>query len=149
MRNDLEQMIAALESASNNWDMVSFAEFENILGKIGAVNDPACIRPLVLLFEDDASLDELMFSIVHTIEMFDDRVYVEAIFNSLPELARRSPRWAKILHMRILNSDPARLAYRNRFLHATLDERAAARTVLDGVRKWRPEFTDRVNAVLQ
>ncbi len=148
MGSELTQLIESLESIPRDRTPASFAEFENILEQIMALKDPGCIGPLVLMLEDDESLDELMFSVVHTIEMFKDNVYTDRILHALPALVRKSPRWARILHMRILNSEPTRAEYVERYRRGKSDEKAAARDVLAGVREWRPEFTDRVNAIL-
>lgn len=148
MRSELAQLIDSLESVPRDRTPASFAEFESILAQIVAIEDPDCIAPLVLLLEDDESLDELMFSVVHTIEVFEDNLYVDRVLHALPALIGKSPRWAKILHMRILNSEPTRRAYAERYRRGEPDEKAAARDVLSGVREWRPEFADRVNAIL-
>lgn len=148
MRNELVQLIDALESMPRNRNPASFAELENVLGQVVALNDPDCIGPLILLLEDDESLDELMFSIVHAIEVFDDDVYVDQVLQVLAALVQKSPRWAIVLHMRILNSESTRAAYVERYRRSEPDEKAAAQDVLAGVCECRPEFASRVNAIL-
>lgn len=149
MSSELDQLIDSLKSVPRDRTPASFAQFEDILGRIAALDDPDCIGPLVLLLDDDESIDELMFSIVHTIEVFEDTVYVDRLFQALPALARRSPRWGRILHMRILNSEPTRTAYVERYQRGEPNEKAAARDVLTSVCECRPEFADRVNTILR
>ena len=148
MRSELTDLINSLKLSPRARTPASLADFESALEQVVAMEGPDCIAPLVLLLEDDESLDELMFSIVHTIEMFNDDVYVDRILYALPDLITKSPRWAKILHMRILNSEPAKIAYAERYRRGEPDEKAAARDVLSGVREWRPEFANRVDAIL-
>ena len=82
MRSQLAQLIDSLASLPRNRP-ASFADFESILGQIVTLEDPDCIGPLVLLLEDDESLDELMFSVVHAIEAFEDNVYIDRLLHSL------------------------------------------------------------------
>lgn len=45
-----------------------------------------------------------MFSIVHTIENFEDAIYLQNLLPALDKLFQKSPKWTTILVMRILNS---------------------------------------------
>lgn len=78
------------------------------LTEVMIFNNPSVIRPLIRLIEDSAQYDEAIFSIIHSIESFDDDVYISEALKELPYLVHKSPKWANILFMRILNSDSAR-----------------------------------------
>lgn len=88
-----------------------FSNVENIdikLMEVMAFNDYSVIRPLARLIEDNAQYDEAIFSIIHSIESFDDNIYISEIINEFPYLVNKSPYWATILLIRILNSNTAR-----------------------------------------
>jgi len=103
---------------------------------------------LVLLLDDNETSEDLMFSIIHAVEMFEDDIYVSHILDVLPELWARSPRWTKILHMRIWNSTATRAAYVDRLQHGTEGQRRTAKMVLRDVAQWHPEFSESIDAVL-
>jgi hypothetical protein len=130
----LDRLIASLqvEKAAHGENHV--ARFESLLARIAALNDPASICALVGLFDDDAPFDEMMFSIVHTIERFDDATYVREIARSLPAFWLKSPRWAPIVHMRIMNSAHAFGAYLQLAQDLTPEQRDAARAILQSIR---------------
>ncbi|MDV2441339.1 Imm30 family immunity protein [Acinetobacter gerneri] len=73
-----------------------------------AFNDCSVIRPLVRLIEDNAQYDEAVFLIIHSIESFENDVYINEIINEFPYLVKKAPNWATILLIRILNSNTAR-----------------------------------------
>jgi len=95
---------------------------------------------LVCFFEDDCKFPEAMYSIIHTIEMFDDKTYAREILKSLPVFWERSPKWAKRIHHAIFNSPSARQAYRSELRDAIPAVKAAARNLLSTMRETEPKF---------
>ncbi|MFM8581362.1 MAG: Imm30 family immunity protein, partial [Planctomycetaceae bacterium] len=81
--------------------------------QVAKLNNHDCIAKLLPLFDDDTEHDEAMFSIINVIERFDDNTYVHSILNEIVSFYNQSPRWARILHMRILNSPATLAAYAN------------------------------------
>jgi len=79
-------------------------EFENYLAIINKENTPQSIPLLVELFEDNSKYDELMFSIIHSIERFDDETYLKYLLPELEPIFKNLQRFATILVMRILNN---------------------------------------------
>lgn len=142
----LNDRIETLERLLHEQPENLVARFEDTLAGVAALADPASIGPLVALL-DDAVDDELMFSVVHTIEVFDDPIYVQEVLASLPELWRRAPRWAVILHIRIINSAPTFAAYQSQLDRLGDDGRSALKGVLEALTaKYppdkHPQFTD-------
>lgn len=82
--------------------------FEEILSDIVALRTADSIIPLLGFFRDNARYDELMFSIIHSIEIFDNEIYVNKILRGAISLCKKSPRWASIIFMRIINSESTR-----------------------------------------
>lgn len=130
------QMQNELRTHSNGY----VQRFEDVLGQVAALNNPDCIGPLLPFFDDDAEYDEMMFSIIHTIEKFDDSTYVRAITNHLDSFLAKSPRWAVIVHMRILNSPPTMAAYADRIKSLSNEQRQVVRKVLEAVRQKNAKF---------
>ncbi len=124
--SDLMARLGALCSQSGGHPL----EFESVLAEIVRLDDPSCIKGLLILFEDEAEFDELMFSIIHTVESFGVRTYIEYLLRGLPALWKKSPRWAVILHMRILNDSESSLTYASLLETLRPLEREAVRDVL-------------------
>ena len=122
--------------------------FEDYLGQVAALNDPACIAELLPLLDDDAEYDEMMFSIIRTIERFDDATYVRSIVDQLGSFFAASPRWAVIVHMRILNSLPTLAAYADCIKTLPNDKRGVVRKVLEAVRKKNAKFVAPCDSLL-
>ena len=144
----LDALVKELEGVRQRKSSDYVREFEELLARIAALQDPKSIPALLAFFEDDAEYDELMFSIVHTIEAFDDSTYVDQVIANLPGLNRSAPRWAAILHKRVLNSPETLAAYTRRAEKASPVERGAIREVLTDVARTTPAFKDRVDALL-
>ncbi len=136
----LDSLITQLETEFTNQKNGYVERVEDLLGQVAALNDPDCIGKLLPFFEDDAEYDELMFSIIHTIENFDDETYVREVSNHLGDFFAHSPRWAVIVHMRILNSAPTLSAYSERIKSLTVQERLTVRNVLQAVRQKNAKF---------
>ena len=122
--------------------------FETGLSQVIASNDSACIGPLLLLLDDEEEHDELMFSIVHAIERFDDATYVRAIIGSLHLLVEQAPRWGTVLHMRILNSPSAMSEYGEVVKSLPPEQREGVRKILESVRRRNSKFEALCNAIL-
>lgn len=82
-----------------------YMEFDRILAEISMIKDFKCIRGLVLLLDDSFEFDEILFSIIHTIENFDAETYINEIVAVLPELYTKAPEWSKIIVTRIRNNN--------------------------------------------
>jgi len=108
----IESLIEHLRQHAKLEDSVDVERFDATLSQIAGLNDPRAIGLLVPFFNDSCRFREAMFSIVHTIEAFDDETYVREILKVLPDLWSRSPYWATVLHFGVLNSQTTRLAYR-------------------------------------
>lgn len=145
----LEKLIANLKLAKELMLDDNIDGYYMVLSSISKLNNPDCIEPLVMQLEDNEKMDKMMFNIVHIIERFDDAVYISHLLNVLPELWLKAPRWAMILHMRVLNSPNSFDAYAARLVQSTDVESLAVRRVLHGVTAWRPEFKGRVDDFLR
>ena len=144
----LAQRVEELKSVLAEPERSEFAElYDEALGQVDELRDPHSIDALMTLIDDDA--DHLItFGLVHTIERFDDPVYLEHWLAGLPQLRRRSPEWAQILLLRILNSPSTFAELLERAAQLAGSQRDALREVTTSLVASRPEFADRGNELL-
>jgi len=97
--------------------------FEQTLEKLAQNPDPADLPSLHLILDNDCEQPEVMFSLVHFLESFDVQAQVQASIQAMPDLVKRSPEWAAILHSRIMNDDVARSTFEERVRSINEQER--------------------------
>jgi hypothetical protein len=122
--------------------------FEALLAEVVALRTPESISPLLGLFRDNAQHDELMFSIIHGLEVFDDQAYVAEILSDAAALCSKSPRWASIIFMRMLNSEPTRLELVRQLRHATPEGKAAIKLLMEKINARSVQFLPKTTAVI-
>lgn len=125
------------------------SRFESVLADIASLNDPTCIVLLSSFFDDNAEFDELMFSIVHTIENFDDATYASELVKAAPRLCEKSPRWASIVFMRVLNSPTSTEALVDSLRNGTDEQREAVHSLMRKINDVSAEFIEKTQPVLQ
>jgi hypothetical protein len=112
-------------------DIVS--DFEKTLAEIAKASDPEIIGQLLTLLDDGTEYDELMFSIIHTIERFNDEDYVAQIIEALPMAWKKSPKWIQVIHVRIMNSQATLSSYMSTIKHASEETRQVAHIVFETI----------------
>lgn len=125
------------------------ARFEEALADIAAMNDPTCIVLLSTFFDDDAEFDELMFSIIHTIENFDDVTYATSLIKAAPDLCEKAPRWASIVFMRVLNSPTSTAALIDALRDGTDEQRESVRSLMRKINDVSGDFIEKTQPVLK
>ena len=129
-QTSVSSLVQDLQKTLNERQNNYVAEAERILERIVRLNDPSSIGKLIGCFSDTEPYDELMFSIVHSIEAFDDKTYVKALVNSLPDFIQKAPRWCSIVHMRVINSTTALPAYINEIQNSEDDTKNMLRRMI-------------------
>jgi hypothetical protein len=124
------------------------APFEALLAEVVALRTPESIGPQLGLFRDNAQHDELMFSIIHGLEIFDDETYVREVLRGAASLCHKSPRWASIIFMRMLNSEPTRLELVRQVRGAGPDVKAAIKLLMEKINARSVQFLPKTTAVL-
>lgn len=104
---ELNTLIAELNDVEYS-DPDYASRFESILTEVVELRNPQVIVPLLEFLDDEAPYDEVMFSIIHGVEIFDDTTYVDQVLLGASDLCTRAPRWASILFMRLLNAESSR-----------------------------------------
>jgi hypothetical protein len=126
----LADLVARLDEVLGDRGSPRFVEhFEETVEQIAHIDDPSSIEAL-LGFVDDGLDDDLVFSIVHTVERFDDDTYLTHLVAALPGLAARSPEWARTLVLRVLNSPGTLVVLRERVPRLSGPPAAALRATL-------------------
>lgn len=144
LSNDIERL---REIEANRED--DYVErFERVLATIAQLNDPDSIVALAEFFDDDAEFDELMFSIIHTIESHDDQTYVRELLKVAPQLCSGSPRWASIIFMRVLNSDPTRKELVLQLRSAPSGTKDSLRNLMEKINERGVEFMAKTTPVI-
>ena len=123
--------------------------FEEVLADVAALNDPTCIVLLCSLFDDHEEFDELMFSVIHTIENFDDTTYASELVKAAPGLCNNSPRWASIIFMRVLNSENSTTALVDALQHGTDEQRESIHSLMRRINDVSDEFIKKTQPVIK
>jgi hypothetical protein len=143
----LSELIAELRSINPD-KPENVAAFERLLADVVSLKTSDSIGPLLRLFRDNVQYDELMFSIIHSIEIFDDQTYVSQVLSAAPALCSDSPRWASILFMRILNSEATRLELVRQLRNSGPKVKAAIKDLMEKISARNVKFLPKIAAVL-
>jgi hypothetical protein len=146
--SDLDAILMELRVLNEHRGEEFIRDFDSKLATLAALRDPRIIGSLLELFEAEPNADEVMFSIAHTIEDYPDELYVGELLRGTEALLARSPRWARILYTRILNSESARLALAKALARQPENIVGSVRVILDGIRPRRPDFPEKIDSVL-
>ncbi|UGQ27101.1 Imm30 family immunity protein [Acinetobacter calcoaceticus] len=144
----LEQAIKNLVKAAQIDNFGDVQAIDTALVEVMIFNDPSVIRPLIRLIDDSAQFDEAIFSIIHSIESFDDDVYISEALKELPYLVHKSPKWADILFMRILNSDSARECMIEKLYLASSEIKSAVLWAVTRINEKSSKFLEKTIAVM-
>jgi len=131
--SEIKQLEKLIDAKSQGY----VQECEMKLAKICCYHDPRIIKEFAVLFSDDCE-DDLMWSIIHCIEDFEDEVYVENVLSVLPIIYEKSPMWASILIIRITNN-PNSLICLKRCLSRMQDKQRVLGVATYTANKWREQ----------
>ena len=144
----LSDEIQRLREIEANRDDNYVGPFEEVLASVADMNDPDSITALAEFFDDDAEFDELMFSIIHTIEIHDDATYCQELLKAAPVLCSRSPRWASIIFMRVLNSDSTRTQLVLQLRNAPAPTKDVMRNLMERINERGVQFMAKTTPVI-
>lgn len=144
----IESLIARLAEVDRDRGSDYVADYEAILAEMSAIHDPAIIKAVTEFLNDDSQFDELMFSIIHLIERFETSVYVDQLLEICTTLYSRSPRWTRILFVRILNSEDARLELIRCLPDSPRQTKKTIAAVMDEIRGRNSQFLAKIASVL-
>lgn len=143
----LQELINELRAVDSNVPG-NAAAFEALLAQIVALRTPEYIVPLLGFLQDNSRHDELMFSIIHGLEIFDDKTYVKQIIRGSVALCSESPRWASIIFMRIINSESTRVELIRQLRNAEKNAKDSIRKLMEKINDRSVQFLPRTTAVI-
>ena len=83
-------------------------KFVNSINEMSEVVEEEDIVELCKVFDDDTKDDEIMFELVHLIEVFSSEKAFELTILGIANMVSTAQKWAKILVYRCLNDDFSR-----------------------------------------
>ncbi len=149
--NDLKLKVTRLQKLieDSTVEDSKVLEIEALLNEIADLEDEECIQLLIQLFNDDYPFDDIMFSIIHVVEKFEDNVYVEKVLSTLPTFAFKSPRWCAIIHMRILNSPSTKVHYRRVLGKASDNQKLSVQKLMQAIANRNEKLARKTRYVLE
>jgi hypothetical protein len=141
----IEQLRAVIHDRRD--DYVKTAE--SIIAEIAKIEDASVVGALISCFDDTSPHDELMFSIVHTIERWDDETYSREVSNTVESFWRHSPRWAQIVHLRILNSEVTLQAYLECLESSGASKRSVACEIFGAIARRWPKLASKAEPLVE
>lgn len=137
----MDQLLKHLTQYAKLETSIDVERFEATLQQISELNHPEAIGLLIPFFDDKCRFPEVMFSIVHAIERFDSETYVRELLKSLPAFIERSPYWATVIHLRILNTPNVLRIYCSQVKDAERAIKVVSRGILEKIRDTKPKFS--------
>lgn len=107
--------------------------FEEALSHLAEKSDPAVVRDLFLIFDDDAVKFEVLWGLVHFIETFETRPVLDALTDVTPSLMFSASEWLRIFYTRILNHDESRMYLRDLMSTLSQPRKQAIRQVMNTI----------------
>ncbi len=146
--DSLKDALQSLKTATQMSGDEAILALDAALQAVTAHRNASSIGPVLMMLNDEAAHDEGMFSLIHAAEAFDDTEYVSQLLKVLPELQASAPRWASIVLMRVLNSEPERDALVRALRESSPATKQAAKWLCEKVNERSAAFTSKTMPVL-
>lgn len=124
--------------------------FENAIQKIVELQDAKLISKMCRCFDDKCEDIEVMYGLVHAIEIFEGEEYFEQVIIATKDMLQTSKMWVRTIYYGILNDEPSRKIFIN-VLKNKVDNsnRTMVISLLEQIKDEKPKiFTDSVNEVI-
>ena len=146
--DDTANAMSRLENAIAKFGYSSVDLIESLLADALRQRDPSYIGRLLRLMDDGAEYDELVFSIIHGAESFEDDVYVDTLLEEFPFLAEKCPRWTSIVLMRVINNESTKALIVKKLVDAGEDTKSAAIWISERINERSPRFLEKTIPVI-
>ena len=123
-------------------------EFEHALSESIDFSNPEIIGVLINFLDDAEDYPELMYSIIHSVEVFEDKVYIGELLKTAAKLCTRSPKWASIVFMRVLNSDSCKRELIRQVRLCDADTKSAIKRLMEDINQVDTSFLEKTVPVL-
>lgn len=124
--------------------------FENAIQKIVELQDAKLISKMCRCFDDKCEDIEVMYGLVHAIEIFEGEEYFEQVIIATKDMLQTAKMWVRTIYYGILNDEPSRKIFIN-VLKNKVDNsnRTMVISLLEQIKDEKPKiFTDSVNEVI-
>ncbi len=88
-------------------DQEKIREADELILDLRKYNDPKIIGELITLLDDKCDYDEVMYTVIQTMEALGNSFYVSNFLERAERLLQSAPDWAGILLIRIVNGAEA------------------------------------------
>ncbi|QMW93314.1 hypothetical protein FF104_20655 [Clostridium butyricum] len=125
-------------------------EFENAIEKIVKLQDVKLISKMCRCFDDKCENIEVMYGLVHAIEIFECEEYFEQVIMATQSMLQNAKMWVRTIYYGILNDELSRKIFidvlKNR---VDSNNRLMVISLLEKIRHEKPNiFTGSVNEVI-
>ena len=148
---DKDGLIAELTANSHLRTPEEIRTFDKALEELSenSALESKDLSKLFMVFEDDCQDEEVMFGLVHFVEDFDLTDLLRTFIEVVPQLSAKAPRWTKLFHYRILNSDKARPLFKEMLRAADSATQGIIRKTLEEIATTEsPPLSTRASFVL-
>jgi hypothetical protein len=97
--------------------------FDNAIFAMSPDSDPHLLSELLLIFEDNCEHFEVMWSLLHFVEDFDDQLGTDTLLSMTPQMLIQAADWCMLLHRRTLNNPETRKYYLEKLQQLSQQER--------------------------
>ncbi|WP_175038162.1 Imm30 family immunity protein [Burkholderia contaminans] len=147
MAKTVEDALRSLDDTIVRQGLGAVRDVETSISGVMQFADAQCIVPLLLHLDDTAPYDEVMFSLIHAAESFDDSTYVRSLLDALPKLVQAAPKWASIALMRVLNNASSKAALVQALSAASPDAKHAVTWLCEKLNERSASFIEKTLAV--
>lgn len=145
-QSDMAKRLYQARKMQTQEEVKQFEEAREALVSSGNTN---VLSDLFAAFDDSTEQHEVMFGLVHDVESYEPQKYLTLLARATPKMLRTAKEWAKILHMRLLNSRKHRLIYRNVVRSLPPKTRSSIASLLEEIAHSEPEFRKRIQYLLK
>jgi hypothetical protein len=147
--SELDKLISTIESLlSDSMTTDSVVETERLISKVIEFAGVDAVVPLLCCLKDDNCNHLLMFSIIHSVEIFDDKIYVQKVLEAIQVMYCKSIYWTSIIFMRILNLESARYELIRQSRETSNEVKAIIKGIMEQVNARNPIFMAKTIPVL-
>ena len=123
-------------------------QFEEALEALASSGDPSVLPSLYAAFDDSTQQQEVMWGLIHAVEVFEAEDSLREMARAIPEIHLRAKEWIRTMHFRILNDAQYTQIYKQVLKSLSHDVREVVQNELNALAKETPEFRERVSRLL-
>ena len=107
--------------------------FDNALGQLPESISQDDLRSLLLVFDDNCEHIEVMWGLIHAVEVYDDQSLVVAYLETVQSMVQNADSWALLIMGRLLNNESCRNILAEQLSIAEEPAKTVAISILDRI----------------